>query len=509
MNNRRLIALLAAGALLLTGCSIPGGDTAESAESVVVGIPNDVTGREADPHLTGGGTAIPFLLSVWETLYAFDEEGEPQPNVVESDEVSDDKLTWTLNIRPGQTFHNGEVLDAEDVAYSIDRARGADEELDGPTWTSGLTKIETVEAVDETTVVLTLKEADPILRYTLAFLGGTVVPKDYIEEVGNDGFLAKPVGSGPYRFVEASVGQKIELEAFDDYVFEPRPEYQDVTLKVLAEPASRVAQLRSGDIDLAVDVDVSQIETLENEGFTIGSNPSGIMLSITLNHESEAIADPRIRQAMNLAIDRDAIVEHIYQGHAEPSASPDPVVSADALDKPEYDPDRAKELLKEAGYGGETIVLDFPSGRYPQGDQVMQTVQGNLADVGMKVELKPMESNQWLEGLVDRTLDDGSLNITANQFYDSYQPLWAAVACDGPWSQWCSERVDEQLDRANALEGDERAQAFVELSEYFREDPPVVTLVHYNMIYAMDESVEWTPTPGIRNYSFVDVRPAA
>src|SRR5690606_24570248 len=349
---RRLLSSTIAGALVLL-CSCSGaGVTAEDGDgAITVGVPNDVTGRERDPALTAGGTAVPFLFSVFDPLYTFDERGEPQPNVVESDKLSADKKKLTLTIKSGLTFHNGDKLTAKDVKVSLDRARGAGKSLDGRSNKASLAAIDAVEAQDPTTVVISLDHPDPVLRSSLAYLGGMVVPADYLEKVGQDGFLSKPVGSGPFRMTNAVSGQRIELEAFDQYQGRPKAAFEKITLRILSESATRVAQLQAGDIDVMMDADVNVLDTLRDAGLRVKTNPSGQVLSVILNQKNPAFSDKRVRQAFNLAIDHDGIVKTVYHGSASKAGSSDPtVLSGKGPDAYPYDPTRAKKLLAEAGF---------------------------------------------------------------------------------------------------------------------------------------------------------------
>jgi len=509
VNIRRALTLIAAVALLTAGCSLPGGGTGD-ASTLSIGIPNDITGREIDPALTAGGTAIPFLYSVYETLYAFDADGVPQPNVVESDKLSEDGLTLVLKLRPAQTFHDGSSLNAEDVAFSLDRARGADASLEGPTSTSSLTRIKSVEVIDSETVAVHLSSQDPVLRNSLAYLGGMVLPSDYVEKVGNGGFLERPVGSGPYMFESATQGQKIKLVAFEDYAFEPTPAYSDIELQVLEEGATRIAQLRSGDIDFAIDVDISQIDSLESAGLTVTTNPSGQVLSILLNGQSEVFNDPRVGRALNYAVDVEAIVKNIYKGRAGVAPSNDPTLPRGDVSPLGHDQDRARQLLDEADFDDSTtLILDYPSGRYPQDQQLVQAVQAQLKEVGITVKLRPMDSNQWLDGLRNKTLDDMTLTLNANLNYDPSQTLTSGLSCDGSFSMWCDEDLDARLDQVAQLSGRERRDEFSSISKGFAENPPAIFLVDYHQVYAMRDGIKWTPTPGIRTFDYTQIRPTS
>lgn len=507
MRSRVVLPVAALTVLALTGCGAAGPQDSDAEDDgIVIGVPASIQGRELDPHQTAGGHAVSTLYSMFETLYELDESGVPQPNIVESDDVSEDGLTVTMTLKEGLTFHDGSDLTADDVVFSIDRARGADESLESTTSMGALSLVTDVRATDDRTVTITLSEPDPILRNTLSYFGGMIVPSDYIEEVGTDGFIEHPIGSGPYKF-DSSSPTEVKLSTFDDYGLDDGGSYRTVTLRVLEEPATRIAQLTSGDIDFAFDVEISQAATLEDQDYTVISNPSGQNLSILINSDQPIFDDPNVAVAMNLAVDRQTIVDEIYQGHASITTSPDPSMSTDDVAPFEYDVDAAQALLDETAYAGETLILDYPAGRYPQDQQLVQTIQSNLADIGMSVELRAMDSAQWLEGLRDNSLDDMTLTMNTNQHWDSFQSLNDGTTCDGTWSLYCNPEHDEVLAEIAPLEGEERRAQIVSYSELLHDEPTGVYLLMYHQVYGMDSSITWTPTPGIRTFDFSDIAP--
>lgn len=516
-NNLRRTAvptvLALSGVLLLTACQIPtpqgsSGETGPT-EKLTVGVPNDVTGRELDPALTAGGTAIPLLYSLYDTLFKFDSAGKPQPNLLSESTASDGGKVRVLKLKEGLTFQDGSALDATDVKYSLDRARGQDPSLEGPTSTSSLSSIEDITVTDPRTVTLKLKFDDAVLDNTFAYLPGMILPSDYLEKIGNNGFLKAPIGSGPYAFESAKSGQEINLTAFEGFQGTNKPQYKTVQLKVLSEAATRVAQLRAGGVDFAVDMDTTQIQSLESAGLKVQKNPSGQFLSIIFNSKSPALADPRVRQALNLATGRQGIVETLFHGNAAQTGSLDPT-SGESVKPIAHDPEKARTLLQAAGWdSNKELILDYPAGRYPQDAQMMQSVQSDLEAVGVKVKLRPMDSNDWLNGLRNKTLDDMSLTLNANINYDPYLSLTGNTTCKGSFSLWCDESLDAKFAEVQPLSGDARKAGFVGISEYFHESPPALFLINPYQMHAMAKTVQWNPTPGIRNYSYADITPAS
>lgn len=514
MTTLRRTLLAATGTtLLLSACSgVPGaksaGDSVE--KTLTLGFTSDITGRSVDPAVTSGGTAIPFLYSVYDTLFKFDANGQPQPNLATSSELSADKLTLTLKLKSGVTFQDGSPLDSEDVKFSLDRDRGADSTLEGPTTASALAAVTDVTAPDPTTVVIKLSTPVPIMPNLLAYYPGMVVPSDYVKKVGNDGFLKAPVGSGPYQFVSATQGQKLSLKAFANYQGTPKPAYNKVDIKVLKEQSARLAALRSGDIDFALDVDVSQVDSLKASGFTVKTNPPGQRLMLLINSRNPALKDSRVRQALNMAVNDKAIVDTLFKGNAAVASSPDPTVTTKDVPAFPFDAAKAKQFLTEANFNfAEPLTLDYPAGNFPQGDLIVQAVQGDLAAVGVKIKLRPLDSDAWAKALNDKTAGDLSLTRIGNTTYDSYQYLSDNFVCNGPFSLLCDKALETRLKEISILSGTERRTAFVELAQKLHDDPPAVYLVDPYQLYAMAKNVEWQPTPGIRIYSWAQIRPVS
>ena len=335
-----------------------------------------------------------------------------------------------------------------------------------------------------------------------------VVPSDYVQKVGADEFLRRPVGSGPYKFEGAKQGQFVDLSVFDHYAFDPPGHYRKVHLAVLPEGATRIAQLRAGDIDFAIDVDISQIASLKAEGFNVVTNPSGQVLSIVFNSRPGLFGDPRIGRAFNMAVDKNAIVKSIYLDRASVMSSNDPTIRPDDVPPITYDPEGAKRLLQDAKFDfNRNVKLDYPAGRYPRDQLLVQAIQAYLGAIGVKVELRPVDGATWLKGLREKTLHDMTLTLNSNVNYDSYQSLWSGSSSKGPWSLWTNPEFDSALNSIASTTGQARRAAFINLAKETQKNPQAIYLLDFHQVYAMRQGIAWAPTPGIRNFDFTTIRP--
>lgn len=395
-----LFILVAVMALSLAACgdsgdngtSEPGGATGYK-DTLIWAQGADIT--SLDPHQGKETVAVQVTDQVFDTLTVVNAEtGELEPLIAENWEQLDD-LTYVFNIRQGIKFHDGSDLTAEDVKFSLDRAIGS------AAVSYIVDFIDTVTILDEYTVeVKTHSPYAPALR-NLSVPFAAIVPKAVVEQ-DEDAFIQHPIGSGPYKFVEWKQGDSATLEAFEDY-WEGTPPTKNLIMKVIPEAAQRTIALETGEIDLAYDIipnDLVRIE--ENPDLTLYEAPSLTAFYISMNMNSEPFTDQRVRDAINLAIDRQLIIDTIASGSGE---------AADAIIAPavfgyhspgayEYNPEKAKELLAEAGYadGFETnLCVNDNQIRI----EVCQAIQAMLQDVGIRTTVDVLEFGKFISDTTD------------------------------------------------------------------------------------------------------------
>ncbi|MBI4303005.1 MAG: ABC transporter substrate-binding protein [Chloroflexi bacterium] len=334
--------------------------------------------------------------------------GEPAPEIAERWEMAPDGLSWIYHIRKGIKFHNGEELKADDVKFSLDR------------WTSkdafyGYLRemVERVELVDEYSVRVYTKGTQPYLVINAGSFAdppqGIIMPKDYIEQRGMAYFERSPAGSGPFRFARHIVGDLIQYEAVVDH-WRQTPSFKKLTTILMPEETSRVAALKTGEID-AIDVSLEAGRELEASGLARlrTLNTTAVIIQLHGAYEPKAagmpISDIRVRQALSLAVDRDEIRKIFFYGKADPPLPPfqTPVVAAADVDFPywlsyaakayRYSPDEAKRLLKEAGYSqGFSIKLwTYPMAGSPYLTKLAEVIQGYWLKIGVKAEVVPVD----------------------------------------------------------------------------------------------------------------------
>jgi peptide/nickel transport system substrate-binding protein len=333
--------------------------------------------------------------TIEQLVYYSPDGAEVEPGLAESWSWSDDGLVLELKLKEGVKFHNGEEFNAEAAKFSIDLLMNSSRYA----WMGLAENFDRAEVVDDTTVAVHLSAPAPYVLPGLA-RGGYVYPPQYYQEVGDEGFAVHPVGTGPYRFVDWIKDARVSFEAFPDYWGGP-PKLDGIVWKIIPEHASRVAALEAGEVHLITTITPAAQERIGGiPGLEVLSTPGlrfcGVWLDSRLDHP---IADPGVRRAMNYAVDKQGLVA-LYEGYAAPCNGqmlPAPVMGYNPnVDFFEYDPEKAKELLAEAGYpDGFELPFKYIIDRYPLGTEQAEAIAGYLEAVGITVERIPLEMGEW------------------------------------------------------------------------------------------------------------------
>ena len=363
----------------------PAGEPVEGGE-ITVGVTADLD-SSLDPHVSSSSAGTrEILFNVYEGLMKPDSEGNLNPAIAESYSVNDTADEYTFVLREGVKFHNGNDVTIDDVVYSLSRAAGLET---GEPLVADVAGIAAVEALDEKTVKVTLKAPDTEF---LAHITTAIIPKDI--DPANE-----VVGTGPFKFTERKVQESITLEKFDGYWGE-KPYLDKVTLKVIDNAETLVMSLKSGAVDMATHLVFSQVKELA--GLNIYEGASNAVQGLYLNNAVKPLDDPLVRQALCYAVDKQAILDLAFDGHGTlVGSSMFPAFKKYFMDELtnyyEYDPAKAKDLLKEAGYeGGFELEITVPSNMQQHVDTA-QVIVEQLQAVGITAKINQVEWNTWLE----------------------------------------------------------------------------------------------------------------
>lgn len=383
---------------------------AQDQKGTLVFAVESLSGQTLDPILEGRPGNAVYQAVMYDSLVGFDlEKGGVGPGVAERWELSADGLTWTFHIRPGQTFHNGDKLTAHDVKFSLERQMGP-----GSLAAAAATmkrSIKDIEVVDDLTVKILTTSPQIGLPASLSRAvapEGAIMPKAYIEKVGEEGFRKNPVGSGPWKFVRNVPGDRIEFTAVTTPHWRGKPQFKDLHILLVPEESTRVAMVRTGEAAIA-SIGPETMVGASRAGLEVLSVPGTMQAifqfwgSYKPEVKDQPIAKARVRQALSLAIDRKQIIDHVMNGKARMPYPFSTFGYTDYFSAPRwekwaaeayrYDPALAKKILAEEGYPN-GFELKFANTALP-GTQFMVDIGTAIADmwnkIGVKVTLKHYE----------------------------------------------------------------------------------------------------------------------
>ncbi|TDL90896.1 ABC transporter substrate-binding protein [Meridianimarinicoccus aquatilis] len=441
--------------------------------------------------------------NVFDGLVFRGEDLELQPGLATGWEFLDDETRIRFTLREGVEFHNGEPFNAEAVKYTFDRLLGEEGEK-GPQ-RSNYTSIGEVVVVDEFTVDFMMERPDPVLITKLAGYGAMIVPPMYIQEVGEEAFDMQPVGTGPFRVVEYTPTVGVTLEKFDNY-WNGEAQVDEVNIRFISEDATRMAELLSGGVDIALNIPTPSVETIQNHPDVDLVAVDGPTVVLTRFNTANGItADPRVRQAISMAVDRVTIVEALLGGLASPISSAQGAKSFGndpELEAYPFDPEAAKALLAEAGVvPGTEITLDMPNNDETF-REVAQVISAFLGQVGLNVNIRTHERGVYFNDIIEN-------GKTGEIFYygwggwtfDFDNTAYILYHTGERFNPYVSdEKLDELLDaQRQTYDRDVREGALQEVARYAHEQALDLPLYNTATIYGVNTSVEgFVPAPDDR-----------
>jgi peptide/nickel transport system substrate-binding protein len=394
---RRPMALPLLVVTLLLGTASLGPATAAPSGQVVVAWHVTIAPSWFDPS-TAPPQITPFglLYGLHDALVRPYPGTKMGPSLAESWKESPDGKTYEFKLRRGLKFHNGDPLTTEDVKFSFERYRGA-------AAAAFKERVERVEIVDPLVVRFHLKEPWPDFMTfygTTASAAGIVVPKKYLTQVGDEGFKKHPIGAGAYKFVSQKPGIEVVLEAFPGY-WRKVPNVKTLIMKSVPESTARAVMLRSGDTDIAIALDGPDAEGVKRDGrFQIVPSKHASIFWVEFTEQWDPKSpwhDKRMRQAVNLALNRTQINQAACLGFCPPAGVIVPRVMEFALqvEPPPYDLAKAKQLLAEAGYPNGIDAGEFVP--IPGFSTVAESVVNDLISAGVRVRMRATERADWKE----------------------------------------------------------------------------------------------------------------
>jgi peptide/nickel transport system substrate-binding protein len=443
-----------------------------------------------------------------ETLVFPGDDMKPGPLLAESWERVDG-TTWKFNLRKGVTFHDGTPFNAEAVKYSLERMM-----KEGPKW--ALPPIKSVEAVDENTVLLkTEKPFSPLLDYLMNPIAAMFSPAAGEKQKGD--FSTNPIGTGPFKLEKFVPEQQVDLVRNDNY-WSDRPKLKKVVFKIVIDPSTRVMALRSGDVDVIRNFPTAEVAMMEKDGQYNVLKVVGVRTHyFGFNMQRDYFGDLKVRQAFNHAINKEAIISHVMHGMGEQAYSFVAPKMPEHIDVPgyAYDPDKAGQLLAEAGWKDTDAdgILD-KGGKPFKIKLVMQTwsvfwkpsaeaLQSQLKDIGVELSINVMERGALTEVQKKRDFDlnmsctpaasGGADYQLSSRFQSTFNPETMASA------GYVNERVNSLLDLAKQeMDGAKRMQMYQEVQKIVNDEAVAIPYVYDMEFVAANKRINgFKPHPAV------------
>ena len=455
-----------------------------SAQTIGIAIGSEPT--TLDPQLRDDGGERVVTDNIFETLMVRNPAGELGLGLAASEPVQIDDATWEVTVREGVTFQNGEPFDAEAAAYSVNRI--VDPEFNSEQL-SYFNTIAGAEAVDASTLRITTKGPDPILPARLYWLK-MVPPKASAEP----DFAENPIGSGPYAFDSWNRGSSITLTANPDY-WDGAPEIAEAEFRFIPEFGTRLSSLLSGEVDLITNLLPEFVDEVP-QSFAV----TGVELPIIiLSDENEPVDDVRVRQALNYAVDKQALAEALYEGYADVMQGQllapsyfgfNPDVSAYP-----YDPEQARALIEEAGAEGAEVTLYGTAGRWLKDRELVEAVAAAWSEVGVTPDVRIVEFSEYLDRFFDpENRQDAFFTVSSNELLDADRPFSAYYHMDGIGAANHNARIAELVDAARSeSDAEARADLYHEAIQIAYDEALYVFLLNINDVYGASARLVWEP----------------
>ena len=425
-----------------------------------------------------------IVHSVFDALIGFDESGEIAPIAADTFELIDE-TSWEVKLRSGMTFHDGSPVTSDAIVRGFDLV----------TWSDSLFSdifgvVDAVEVVDELTARIIVTEPSPWLPAQMAS-SHVLIPENFDP--------GKPIGSGPFRFEEQRIGEDVSLTRFDDNVSSPikgAPIAERVVYHFVPDATTRVSNILSGSSDIASFLPVDSIAAAEEGGSAMKTSEVAGTWFIRIANDAAPFDDPRVRRALNLALDLDAFVGVLVHEGSQRLASLFPPVGMgfdDSLAPFAYDPDAARALLEEAGFGDgiETRMEVSTDASLP----MCEAIVGQWAEVGINVELVVSDLGTFNAGWTDS--ETPPLRMASwSPVFDPSTLLNLVWRTGGILSRYSNEEADALIEEGASMFGDERTEAYRQLGTVLHDDAAGVFLWNLMHVAAVTEKAEaWTPRP--------------
>ena len=478
-----------AGAVATIALTVVAGQ-AEAAGVLTIGRREDST--TFDPIKTAQNVDFWVFMNIFDVLVRVDKSGtELQPGLAESWEISEDGLTYTFTMREA-SFSDGSPITAGDAAFTLLRIRDDEESL----WSDSYTVIDTAEATDDRTLVVTLKTPSAPFLSTLAMPGASIVSEAGLESMGAEAYAENPIASGAFTVAEWRRGDRVILEKNPNFWEADRVSLDGVEWISVPDDNTRMLNVQAGEMDAAIFVPFSRVAMLQQDPeLNVHLEPSTREDHLLINHDHEPLGNVEVRQALDMAIDKQAIVDTVTFGLAEVANSYIPAgalyYNADNLERP-YDPEAAKQMLAEAGASDLTLDYVIEAGNEVD-EQIAIQIQQQLAQAGVTANLLKVDPSQSWNMLVDGEYDL-AVNYWTNDILDPDQKTTFVLGHDtnmNYMTRYENPEVKSLVEAARVeMDPAAREEMYVNLQKMAKDDVNWIDLYYSPYINVSRSNIE-------------------
>src|SRR5499426_3822803 len=469
--------------------------TAEAAPTGEVKMALAAEPNTFDPHLTVGRNTQIFIANVYDGLTARDAQGNLVPALAESWKRLN-PTTWQFTLRKGVKFHNGDDFNADCVKFTLDRATNPETKA---TISSELSTIAGTEIVDAFTVNVATKTPDFLLPVRLGELFGLMLSPKHTNAAGKEAIAIKPNGTGPFKLVAWAKNERLVLEANESY-WRGAPKVKTLVVRPILEDAARVAALQAGEVDLIAPIPHVRIAELQkNDKLVIKTIAAPRIFHVTVDVRKPPFDNVKVRQALNHAVDVNAILRTLYFGHGTRLAT---VVDKGALGYDPsvqpypYDPNKAKALLAEAGFpNGFETEFDSFTGSIADHAKPAEAIVAYLQKIGVKAKQNVFEFSAF----GPRRVQNKTAPLFIYSIGDAYlEPSWVIrwLTQGGLGMHYKNAKLDEMLTRIEATDDRaKRAPQYSDVQKLIKQEAPFIFLYQADAAFGMSARVDYTPRP--------------
>lgn len=480
MNNQLLRRSLGLSALLVSSMLC----APAFAQSIMIAIGSEPS--TLDPQLRDDGGERQVNDNIYEALMARTPTGDLVPGLAAEAPVQLDEITWQFKLRDGVTFHNGQPFNADAVVASVSRVIDPANNSEQMDYFNTIAK---AEKVDDLTVNIVTSGTDPILPSRMYWM--KMIDPGY---AASGDLAGAPVGTGPYKFQSWSRGTDLTLVANEDY-WNGAPQIKEATYRFVSEPGTRLSGLIAGEFDVITNLLPEFAAAVPKYAAVAGLETSVFVLGT----DNEVTSDPKVREALNLSIDRQSMVDGLFMGYATIAngihINPAAFGHAKALESYPYDLARAQELIKEAGAEGKPLHVIGESGRWLKDREQIEAVAAFWSQTGLNVTVDIQEFSQYLDSLMGNgPRPDAIFIANSNELLDADRELSFIYHKDGSAGSNSDTWMAEQID-AGRVEADpvKREAIYAEVQQKIHDESYAVPLFNLQDIYGLSERMEWQP----------------